>query len=362
MEEKYKYLNALNVIGKLGPVRWKRLLNYFSDPEHIWQGTYSEFKEAGIEEKVIEHILTRRKQISPDSEWERLTRLQIGMITQDDKTYPTPLKEIYRSPVILYFRGDLSKLNTEQSLAVVGTRTPTSYGREITNTLVRDLARGRLTIVSGLALGIDCLAHQATVESSGITIAVLGNGLDTIYPRSNQAVADKILSHGGAILSEYPIGVRPMKGNFPMRNRIIAGITRGTLVTEAGLSSGALITAKYALEFNREVFAVPGSIITKNAQGPNSLIQMGAKLVSHADDILSELNIEQTENIREIEQALPLSPEEEKLISVLDNEPLHVDRLIQRSNQGTAQVTALLTILEMKGRVKNIGGATYLKL
>ncbi len=285
-----KYFNAFNLIDGLGPIAFKKLLAHFNSLEEAWSIEINQFRQAGLENFVIEQIKKQRPQINPSEQMERLTKEGIDLITILDKNYPKLLKEIYSPPALLYIRGKL-ELNDEFSLAIVGTRKLSSYGQQITPLITSDLAGAGLTIISGLAKGIDTLAHQAALKANGRTIAVLGSGLDkkSIYPSINRHLAEEI-SQKGAVISEFPIGAEPLAQHFPQRNRIISGLSLGILVIEAPEKSGALITAKDALEQNRDVFAIPGPILAKNSLGPNNLIKMGAKLVSQANDILYELN------------------------------------------------------------------------
>jgi len=286
-----KYYNALNLIDGIGPIAFKKMLAHFNSMEEAWSAGVNEFKQAGLDNSLIEHIKKQRPQINPDWQIERLAKENIDLIAISDKNYPKLLKEIYAPPALLYIRGKFEP-NDEFSLGVVGARKLSLYGQQITPLITADLANAGLTIISGLAKGIDALAHQATLEANGRTIAVLGSGLDktSIYPSTNRLLAEKI-SQQGAVISEFPIGAQPLPQHFPQRNRIISGLSLGVLVIEATEKSGALITARDALEQNRDIFAVPGSILAKNSLGPNNLIKMGAKLVSQADDILNELNL-----------------------------------------------------------------------
>ena len=270
------------------------------------------------------------------------------------------LKEIYAPPPILYYQGNFDT-NNEILFSVVGTRKISPYGRQVTEQIVYNLAANGLNIVSGLALGIDACAHQAALNANGKTIAVLGCGLNQIYPVSNQQLAKKIIAAGGTIISEFPLGTPPYKSNFPQRNRIISGLSFGTLVTQANLNSGALITAQFALEQNREVFAVPGDINRLGSQGPNQLIKNGAKMVSAAGDILEFLNIKRVNNIKTANKILPQTQEEKNILEALINEPQHIDKIAQLVRLDISVVSATLTVMEMKGLVKNLGNQVFAK-
>jgi len=239
--------------------------------EYAWTASAGELRKAGLDSKSVDTIVNLRPRISLDAEMESLERYKVKVLTYNSPAYPQRLKEIYDYPPVLYVRGNLLP-EDECCLAVVGTRRATVYGRQVTEEIVSDLARNKITIISGLAKGIDSIAHRATLEASGRTIAVFGCGLDIVYPAENAKLAREIMEHG-ALISEYPLGIRPKADNFPRRNRIMSGMSLGVLVVEAGESSGALITANQALEQNRDVFAIPGSILSPASKGTNHLIQ-----------------------------------------------------------------------------------------
>lgn len=354
------FWNAIAQIPKIGPARFKKIYNYFENMETAFRASVSDLIEAGVEEKIALEFIGYRPQINPHQEWEKLEKENIKIITIKDGDYPPLLKEIYNPPALLYYKGNISA-NDEFAIAAVGTRKITDYGKQVTQEIVKELARNSLTIVSGLALGVDGLAHQSTIEVKGRTIAVLGSGLDAqnIYPTHHRYLSQKIIEAGGAIITEYPVGTLPLKQNFPNRNRIISGLSLGTLVIEAAEDSGALITAKYALDQNREVFAVPGSIHSKTSAGPNNLIKMGAKPVTCAADILDTLNLTQAAEFIESKKIVPDTKEEEVLLRYLSKEPIHIDELVRQSNLGTAAVASTLTMMEMKGKVRNLGSMMY---
>ncbi|MGC9048996.1 MAG: DNA-processing protein DprA [Patescibacteria group bacterium] len=277
-------------------------------------------------------------------------------ITINDPNYPKLLKEIYDPPKELYVWGEL-RAEENYPLAVVGTRKVSNYGRQITIDLVRNLAKAGLTIISGLALGVDGLAHQACLDVNGRTIAVLGSGLNHIYPSIHQKLAEKIVKSGGAVVSEYPPETGPTKWNFPARNRIIAGMSLGVLVTEAPETSGALITARCALDNGREVFAVPGNINSSNSVGTNQLIKLGAKAVTKVEDILDAFDLELTEHSkREIK---PANNEEKIILEILADGPLHIDEIIKKSKLEAPLVNSTLVIMEISGKVRHIGNSNY---
>jgi len=277
-------------------------------------------------------------------------------ITIKDKNYPELLKKIKNPPEKLYVRGNLCS-EEKYPLAVVGTRRVSNYGAQITTSLVKDLVGQGFTIISGLALGVDSLAHRAALSAGGKTIAVLGSGLDIIYPSSHKGLAENIVQAGGALVSEYPAGTKPFKGNFPARNRIISGLSLGVLVTEAPEKSGALITAGCGLDQGRELFAVPGSVYNQASVGTNWLIKMGAKPVTGSQDVLDAFGLElEVETKKEIK---PGSPEEALLLKHLSHEPIHIDRLINFSKLSPQEVSGLLMTMELAGKVKNMGSGYY---
>ena len=358
MENK-KYWVALNQFSKFGPLRFKKLLKYFQTAEQIFNAPINEFKNAGIEESIAQEFISMRTKINPDQLWDNLEKENIKIVTINEDAYPKLLKEIHNPPALLYYKGKLE--HDEYTLAVVGTRKCTSYGQQIVNDIVKKLISSNLTIVSGLALGIDTLAHSATLEARGRTISILGTGLDkqSIYPVTNKYLADKIVSEGGCIFSEFPLGTPPLKHHFPQRNRIISGLSLGTLVIEAGERSGALITAFLALEQNREVFSVPGNIYSPVSAGPNKLIKLGAKTITSAEELIESLNLTQATEYIKTKEIVGETETEKKIIPHLDHEPKHVDELIRLTKLDTSTINSTLTIMEMKGMVKNLGGMQY---
>ena len=285
---------------------------------------------------------------------------EIYTIPFEDPRYPELLRHIPTPPSLLYIRGDL-EYNQEYSLAVVGTRRPSSYGKEVTEPLVDELVRYGFTIISGLAIGIDALSHSAALNAHGKTIAVLGSGVDekSIYPPQNRNLAKRILENGGGIISEFPPGIEPLPHHFLQRNRIISGLARGVLIIEAPERSGALNTANHALEQGREVFAIPGPIFSKNSRGTNTLIKMGARLVTSADDIIEELGLTSPSPSSTSRQAS--SPEEEQILTLLEDavSGLDIETIIQQSRLNPKDISSILTIMELTGKIKNIGHNCY---
>lgn len=332
--------------------------DYFGNLEQAWKATEGDFRQAGLDSKTTEAFLSFKTKINPDSEMERLDRYQVMALNYEDPRYPQRLREIYDYPPILYLRGN-SLTQDEPCLAVVGTRRPTIYGRQVAEEMVRDLAQCKVTIVSGLARGIDSIAHRSTLDVQGKTVAVLASGLDSIYPAENTKLARAIMEQG-TLISEYPLGIRPKPEHFPMRNRIMSGLSLGVLVVEAGQKSGALITAMQALEQNREVFAIPGSILSATSRGTNELIQQGAKLVCNFNDILEELNLAAASSQQlSIKEFTASNESENTILKQLSAEPMHVDEICRRSGLSMAEVGSTLSMLELKGAARQIGNMNY---
>jgi DNA processing protein len=285
---------AFNACPGIGPVRFKLLFDYFGSAKRAFNAPEKSLREIGLGEKLVQNFLSFRKSFDNDSYFLRLERLGINVLFAGEENYPKLLKEIEGRPPVLYVKvrqiRPAGQIFQKKAVAVVGTRKVTSYGRQVTEVIVKGLVASGLVVVSGLARGVDGVAHQATINNGGITIAVLGSGLDLIYPPEHKKLAEKIVESGGAIVSEFPLGAQTVPGNFPARNRIISGLSLGVVITEAAENSGSLITASCAADQGREVFAVPGPITSPLAAGTAELIKKGAKLVSGVEDILEELN------------------------------------------------------------------------
>jgi len=352
-----KYWVTLSTQQKIGARTFAKLYKRFRKLEHVWSTSQNELAHAGLDLGQIEAVKTAIATKDPDAEMTKLQKLNIGVVIFLDPEYPKLLKEIADPPGVIYIRGKFLPQD-ELALAVVGSRKFSLYGKQATQEIVYPLAREHLTIVSGLALGIDAFAHQATLEAKGRTIAVLACGLDQIYPTVNIRLADKILAEKGAIISEFPLGMPALNYNFPIRNRIIAGLSLGTIVIECAENSGSLLTAAAAVEYNREVFAVPGQIFSETSIGTNRLIKMGAKLVTSYRDILEELSIEEKEKISQAREIIADTPDEELLLKYL-KEPILIDQLVSKSKFPSSRVNATLVQLEIKGKVSNLGGTRY---
>ena len=356
-----KYWVAFTRIHSLGTIKFRHLERHFGSLEQAWTADLGEFKAADIDDKTARTIVSERAGISPDAEMEALDRAEVKALTWDHPMYPPRLKEISDPPPVLYMRGAL-RPEDERSVAVVGTRKATAYGREVASSLTRDLAASGVTVVSGLARGVDSIAHRAALEANGRTIAVFGCGLDVVYPPEHARLAQEI-GETGALVSEHPLGTRPKAQNFPLRNRIISGMTLGTLVVEAPENSGALWTVRHALEQNREVFCVPGSIFSPVSRGTNLLIQDGAKLVMGCKDILEELNL--TVVSHQIEMRGLIQPEDENEVLILNHishEAVHIDEIRRQAGLPITVVSGALAMMELKELIKQVGGMSYIRV
>jgi DNA processing protein len=353
-----KYWIGFNIVSGIGPVRLKRLLEHLGDASVAWHASEAELRSAGLERQPTESLLAAREELDLDEELERVHAEGAQVITWEDERYPPRLSQIHDAPPVLYVKGEIEPRD-EWAVAVVGTRAATRYGRQMVDEIAGDLARSGITVVSGLARGIDSLAHRAALRAKGRTIAVLGCGIDVMYPREHRDLAEAVVENG-ALVTEYPLGTKPEAGNFPPRNRIISGLSLGTLVVEAGKRSGALITADYALEQNREVFALAGNVTNPKCEGTNRLIQEGAaKLVISVQDILEELNLTLVERHQEVRMVVPEDEKEARILQYVSSEPVHVDEIGQRADLPISEVTSTLAMMELKGMVRQVGGMNY---
>ena len=359
--EQLRYWLAFNRIRLIGRARFKLLESYFDSMEAAWNASESELRAAGLDGRTIRSVMDGRRKIVPDVEMERLLESGVSAYTWHDEEYPPRLKEIYDLPPVIYVKGNLIP-DDERSIAVVGTRGPSYYGKQVAERLVYDIAGAGVTIVSGLARGVDGISHRAALDAGQRTIAVLGSGLDIIYPREHTNLSERIVDNG-ALVSEHALGTRPDARNFPRRNRIMSGMTLGTLVIEAGARSGALITARQALEENREVFAVPGRIYDQNSKGTNRLIrESAAKLVTKYEDVLEELNLSAVAQQIEMAALFPEDESEAELLRHINFEPVHVDEVCRNSGRSAPDVSSTLAMMELKGLVKQIGGMNYVRM
>lgn len=359
----HSYLHALRLLPGMGSKTLESLIEHFGDAETAWRTPASGYRSLpDIGPKTVEAMARTKEHIDPAKEWERLAKQNIAVLHIDDALYPPQLREIPDRPYVLYTRGSFDWPGTRPMISIVGSRKYTTYGERAAFRLAEDLARAGITVVSGLAFGVDSIAHAGVLEAGGETIAVLGSGIDhpSISPQSHIALAERVMRQG-ALLSEYPPGTPGSKGTFPARNRIIAGLSLGTIVIEAAEESGSLITARLAVDYNREVFAVPGPIFSPVSLGTNRLIRQGAKIVTCLNDILEELNVSSLASTTSEKNTDDLSANEAEILKNLSHEPLHVDKIIKATRLNIASLHSSLAVLEIKGYVKNVGGMNYIR-
>lgn len=357
------YLNALNLFSYLGPVRINNAINCFKSAKNIWYAPMQKLKKIPGWEKIAEDFSLKRGNIDVEKEWDKLIKNGIKVLINSHPNYPPWLKEIYRPPVLLYVKGEL--LSEDWYISLVGSRKCTQYGKEIAEWLSYQLSQCGFTVVSGMALGIDTYAHRGALKN-GRTVAVLGTGISENYPKQNIKLKDQII-HQGSLISEFPLGTKPLAQNFPQRNRIISGMSMGTVVVEAPEKSGALITADFALEQGREVFAVPGNINSPYSRGCHQLIKQGAKLVGDLQDIFDELTAScllennLSANKSSNSSAEDLTAEEKALLNFIPYQALHIDEIIEASGISSAKTGSLLLHLEMKGKITQLPGKYFLR-
>ncbi|HSK66417.1 MAG TPA: DNA-processing protein DprA [Anaerolineales bacterium] len=356
MEEK-KYWVGFNLIKGIGAVRMQALIQHFGDLEAAWKAAPADLAGAGMGLKVIERIVQARIQVDLDKVWDRIESQGIKILTWLDNAYPQRLKEIEQPPPVLYIRGEYLP-DDLFAVAIVGTRRVTSYGRQITEELASYLAGHGITVISGLARGVDAIAHQTALKAGGRTIGVLGSGVDKIYPPEHRQMAEQMIRNG-AIVSDYAPGTPPDASNFPPRNRIISGLSLAIVVIEAGETSGALITAEFAAEQGREVFAVPGSILAPQSKGTNKLIQQGALPLLSVNDLMQALDLTRMGDQKAVRKILPADETEARVMNVLSAQPLHVDEIRNQTELPIEKVSAALALMELKGMVRQVGGMNY---
>ncbi|MEI7768605.1 MAG: DNA-processing protein DprA [Chloroflexales bacterium] len=354
-----RYYLGFNLVPGVGPARLARLIAHCGSVEAAWHADALDLAMAGIDSRSSAALLAARPQLNLDAELERAGRAGVSLYTIEDAAYPGLLRAAPGAPPLIYVRGEITPAD-DWAVASVGTRAPTSYGREAAQRLSYDLAGSGVTVVSGLALGVDSVAHAAALEAGGRTIAVLGSGVDLPYPERNRGIAERIAAQG-ALISDYPLGTRPVAANFPPRNRIISGLSLGTLVVEAGEKSGALITVDFALEQGRDIFAVPGHIFSRQSAGTHRLLRDGAALATSAADILEGLNLTAAGVQREARAELPADQTEAALLDLLSYEPQHADAIGRAAGLPPAQVAATLAVLELKGLARQAGPMEYVR-
>ncbi|HAF62061.1 MAG TPA: DNA-protecting protein DprA [Anaerolineaceae bacterium] len=356
MEEK-KYWVGFNHVKGIGAVRFQRLQHYFRNLEDAWNATAGELLHAGIGEKAAENLHRFKHEHDLDKIYESILQQEIQIITTGEESYPARLLQIANPPPVLYVRGKISEQD-QQAIAVVGTRKVTSYGKSVVRDLGGIFAHNNVTIVSGLARGVDSEAHRAILKAGGRTLAVMGSGVDVIYPPENAQLAQEIIENG-AIISDYAPGTQPEGVNFPPRNRIIAGLSLATVVIEAGERSGALITASFTADQGKDVFAVPGSIYAPQSKGTNKLIFDGAYPLIQYDSIFEILDLQNVQYQHTMQRDIPTDEVEILILKLLQNEAMHIDDLQAATGLPVSRISSALTILELKGHVKNTGNMTY---
>lgn len=356
MDDK-RYWIGFNLIKGIGAVRMQALIQHFGDLELAWRAAPVELAAAGLGLKVIERVIQARGKVDLEKVWAKIESQGIKILTWQDGAYPQRLKEIDQPPPVLYIKGDYLPEDM-YAVSIVGTRRVTPYGRQITEELASFLSANGMTVISGLARGVDAIAHQTALKAGGRTLGVLGSGVDKIYPPEHRQLAEQMMEHG-AIISDYAPGTPPDASNFPPRNRIISGLSLAVVVIEAGETSGALITAEFAAEQGREVFAVPGSILAPQSKGTNKLIQRGALPLLNVKDLMQALDLTRMGEQKAARKIIPADETEARLMSILGGEPLHVDEIRNQTELPIAKVSATLALMELKGMVRQVGGMNY---
>ncbi|MBZ5614139.1 MAG: DNA-processing protein DprA [Acidobacteriia bacterium] len=369
------YWLALALTPGLGPTRIKKLTEHYGTAERVFQASLTELEAMGMRAFSAQSIATGKSLELAQQECVKAVEARARIISLSDPEYPSRLKEIYDPPVILFVKGNVEVL-AQSGIAMVGTRHPTPYGIGMAERLSTDLASRGLVIISGLARGVDTASHRGAVAAKGKTVAVLGTGIDVMYPKENSRLAEQIVALGGALVSEFPVGTPPTPQNFPIRNRIISGMSAGVLVVEAAEYSGTRITSRCALEQNRDVYAVPGNVTNKNSWGPNTLIKQGAKLVATWEDVWEELPTDVQVVLGAMENESPApetaslfpdeatSPHEKKILRLLKaDESTHIDQLVEllENEMSSSEIFAALFELELNGKVRQLPGKNFVK-
>ncbi len=358
-EHDLPYWIAFSRVPSVGRVRIGLLEERFGSLQAAWEASMSELGASGLTSAVVSAIEQVRRVVEPERELEQVRNANVRVLTWHDSDYPRLFRNIDDPPPILYAKGILQP-DDEVRATIVGTRSPTVYGKEVTRQLAGDLAESGVAVVSGLARGIDGIAHDAALKAGGRTIAVIGSGLDIVYPPEHRSLFERILDNGAA-LSEYPLGTKPQAQHFPRRNRLLSGLSAATVVIEGSLKSGARLTVHYALEQNREVLCVPGSIHSPASELTNWLIQQGAKLVMRIEDVLEELHIGGAPRQQPLPGISPDTEEEGRLLDVLTQEPQHIDELSRNAGMSITQASGTLAVMEIKGSVLQVGRMNYIR-
>lgn len=359
MDDK-KFWIGFNLIKGIGAVRMQNLVAYFGDLESAWNADLASLMEAGLGAKLAERVVGAGRQMDLDQVWAKIEAQGINILTWADEEYPARLREIDQPPPVLYIRGEYLQ-DDLFAVAIVGTRKVTPYGRQVTEELASFLAANGITVVSGLARGVDAIAHQTALKVGGRTMAILGSGVDRIYPPEHRGLAEQMMERG-AVISDYAVGTPPDASNFPPRNRIISGLSLAVVVVEAAETSGALITAEFAAEQGREVFAIPGNIYAPQSKGVNRLIQKGAQPLLTPEDLMQALDLTRVGEQKSARKILPADETEARVLDVLSGEPLHVDEIRNLAGLPIEKISATLALMELKGMVRQVGGMNYVSV
>jgi len=359
MGDNLRYWLGFNLVRGIGPVRLRALIRRFGDVQSAWHASESDLRSLNLDRRALSNLLEVRRKADFVELLARLERDGVHVLTWDSPDYPALLSQIPDPPPVLFVLGEITPAD-EWAVAAVGTRKVSAYGREVARRLGEGFARNGVTVVSGMARGIDGIVHKAVLDAGGRTIAVLGSGIDHIYPPEHRSLAHAI-AENGAIVSDYPLGTKPEGTNFPPRNRIISGLSLGTVVVEAGVRSGALITADFALDQGRDVFAVPGNILNPGSAGCNRLLRDGAHVVTEIRDVLEVLRLEQVPAKQAARLSLPANPTEATLFEKLSADPRHLDDLARACGISVALVSSTLVMMELKGMVRQAGGLQYVR-
>ena len=353
------YWLGFHLVPGIGATRLAGLIEHFGGIAEAWGASPGALRASGLGSRAIDSLVATRSRLSLDAEMERVERAGVQILTLADDDYPRLLREIPSPPLVLYVRGSLLPAD-EAAVAIVGTRRVTSYGREMSRRLATELGSAGVTIVSGMARGVDGVAHTATLDAGGRTIAVLGCGLDTIYPPEHRGLAERIVDNG-ALVSEFSLGTGPDAANFPVRNRIISGLSLGIVVIEAPMKSGALITANFAADHGRTVLAVPGSALSSASAGTIQLLRDGATIATNGGDVLAALDLGTRQIEMDVRQVLPTNDTERSVLLFLGSEPKHIDEIAIESGFQIGTLSAQLLQMQLKGLVRNVGTQHYVR-
>ena len=353
------YYLGFSIFPGIGPALFDKLINRFASAQNAWRASEKDLLEV-LQKKLVEEFITFRKKFDLQKYEKELKNKEIGYVTLIDEDYPKLLHQIKKPPIVVFFKGDRSLFGNTKTISVVGTRSITQYGKDVTQMLTKDLVDQGFIIVSGLALGVDGVAHKVCLDAGGKTIAVLGNGVDICTPSNHQKLYERILEQQGLIVSTVPPGEEPNKGSFPARNKIIAGLSRGVILTEGAADSGALYTADFAKDMGRPVFAVPGPITSRLSAATTTLLKTGATLVSNSQDVVDRLGIMthvKTKNFHI--KSLGDTSEEQEILDLLENESLHFNEIVRKIGKDSKAIGSLLSLMELKGIVKSLSDGKY---